>query len=102
MTENRKTDYRSLSSVEIQQLTEQGCICNNWGTVQVAEPFLAERVRGVEFAGNVFLGSLGSEIRRGIASAKSCGVYNARGQDCVVGNGVRIANIGSHIGDYHI
>src|SRR5438105_81606 len=102
MSENLKTDYRSLSSDEIQQLTEQGCICNVWSTVQVVGPFLAERVRGVEFAGMVVLGSLGGEIHHGTASAKPCGVYNARLQDCVIGNGVRIANVGSHIAGYHI
>lgn len=102
MTDGATGNYRSLSAEEIQQLTEQGCTADDWGGVQVAEPFLAERVRGVDFAGNVFLGSLAGNVKRARALEKPCGIYNARLHDCIVGNGVRIANVGSHLAGYRL
>src|SRR6185295_12176925 len=102
MAEGSKRNCRSLSAEEIEQLSEQGCTAEDWGGVRVTEPFLAERVRGVEFVGKVSLGSLSGVIKREGGRPKPCGVYNARLQDCVVGDGVRIANVGSHIACYHI
>src|SRR4051794_10703622 len=100
MTGNKNINYRTLSADEIQQITEQGCIADDWSGIEVAEPFLAERLRGVEFAGKIRLGSLAGDITRG--PAKPCGVYHSRVQDCVIGNGVRIAKVGSHLAGYHI
>src|SRR5262245_34574048 len=102
MATGSKQSFRTLSADEIQQLTEQGCTADDWGCVQVTDPFQAERMRGVEFAGKVSLGSLAGNIERAEEQAKPCGVYHARLQDCVVGNGVRIANVGSHLASYHI
>ena len=102
MADGSKLNYRSLSADEIQQLTEQGCTADDWGGLQVSEPFLAARVRGVEFAGKVRLGSLAGNVQRADGPAKSCGVYHARVQNCVVGDGARIANVGSHLAGYHI
>lgn len=102
MTESPKRNYRSLSAGEITQLTEQGCTAPDWAGVQIIEPFLAERLRNVEFVGNVLIGSLAGDTQRPGTRAKPCGIYNARVQDCVIGNGVRIANVGSHLAGYHI
>src|SRR4051794_17255805 len=102
MADNSKPNYRSLSADEIQQLTEQGCTAQDWGGLQVTEPFLAERVRDVDFAGTVRLGSFAGNVQREGALAKPCGVYYARVQDCVVGDSVRIANVGSHLVGYRI
>jgi hypothetical protein len=94
--------YRPLRDDEIRQLKAQGCAADDWGGVQVAEPFLAERVVQAEFAGTVSIGSLAGEVRRKDSPAKPCGIYRARVQDCVIGNGVRIANVGGHISGYHV
>jgi hypothetical protein len=102
MADGLKREYRSLSSEEIEQLTQQGCTADDWSGVQVAEPFLAERVRGVEFVGKVVFGSLGGTIQRGMGAAKPCGLYNARIQDCVIGDGVRIANVGNNLAGYRV
>ena len=102
MSEHKKANYRPLSADEIGQLKEQGCTADDWGGIQVAQPFFAERLRGVEFVGNVSLGSLAGEVRRQKGLAKPCGIYHARLQDCVVGDGVRIANVGSHLAGYHV
>ncbi len=74
----------------------------DWSRLRIAEPFLVERIRNVDFAGNVSLGNLAGDIQRKGAAAKPCGVYNARLQDCVVGDGTRIANVGSHLAGYRV
>src|SRR3954465_15609014 len=102
MADGSKTDYRALAADEIRQLTEQGCTAEDWGGVRVAEPFRGERLRNVEFAGTVMLGSMAGDVQREGALAKPCGIYQARVQDCVVGDSVRIANVGSHLANYEI
>jgi hypothetical protein len=102
MADGSKTDYRSLAADEIRQLSEQGCTAEDWGGVRVAEPFRCERLRNVEFAGTVVLGSMAGDVQREGALAKPCGIYQAQVQNCVVGDGVRIANVGSHLSSYEI
>src|SRR5262245_9953720 len=99
---NLERNYRSLREDEIRQLKAQGCTCADWSVVTVAEPFAAERVSNVDFAGKVSLGSLVGDVAREGTLAKPCGIHNARLQDCVIGNNVRIANVGSHVANYHI
>src|SRR5215218_3226721 len=102
MADGSKTDYRSLTADEIGQLTGQGCTAEDWGGVRLAEPFQCERLRNVEFVGTVMLGSMAGEVQRAGALTKPCGIYQARVQDCVIGDGVRIANVGSHLASYEI
>lgn len=102
MPNDSKPEYRSLTAEEIEQLVEQGCTAGNWGNVLVTEPLLAERLRNVEFAGKIHVGSLAGEVNREGGLGKPCGIYNARVQDCVFGNGVRIANVGNHLAGYQV
>src|SRR3989304_5088398 len=102
MTVNSQRDRRPLRDGEVRQLQAQGCTAQDWDTVRVAEPFLAERVTHVDFVGEVSLGSLAGEVHRAGTRAKPCGVYRARLQDCVVGDAVRIANVAGHLAGYHI
>src|SRR5438874_6716285 len=102
MAAGEKLKYRVLREDEIQRLESQGCTSEDWNTVQVAEPFRSDRVRGVDFIGKSFLGSLAGYVQRTSGFAKPCGIYNGRVQDCVIGGGVRIANVGSHLAGYHI
>jgi hypothetical protein len=95
-------DHRPLHEDEIRQLQSQGCTAEDWQRVRVAEPFLADRVRDVQFAGNVSIGLLAGNIQRSGWLAKPCGLYRARLHDCVIGDGVRIANVGGHLAGYHI
>jgi hypothetical protein len=94
-------EYRPLTAEEIQTLTDQGCCCNDWANVQVAEGFLVDRVRGATFSGTILLGDNSGET--GLCrTLKPNGIYNAHLDNCVVGDCVRIANIGSHIANYDI
>jgi len=102
MINDSKRPYRSLSDDDVRQLKAQGCTAEDWRNVRVAEPFVAERICQVDFAGQVSLGTLQGDVRRDGARPKPCGIYRARLADCVVGNGVRIANVAGHLAGYRI
>jgi hypothetical protein len=94
--------HRSLRDEEVHQLQSQGCTADDWQAVRVAEPFLVDRVRHVDFVGRVSIGNLAGEMTRPSAPAKPCGIYRARIHNCEIGDNVRIANVGGHLADYHI
>jgi hypothetical protein len=103
MTENKtKKNHRPLREDEIEQLKAQSCSASDWSSVQVTEPFLADRVRAADFTGQIRLGSLAGEIQQSETLKKPCGIYNARVHNCVIGDGVRVANVAGHLSDYHI
>ena len=54
--------WRALSAEEIAQLAQQGCTCNDWSKVQVADGFRADRVRMTHFCGDIRLGVFEKEI----------------------------------------
>lgn len=94
--------HRPLQDEEIRQLKSQGCAAQDWHTVRVTEPFLADRVCHAEFAGDVLLGSLAGDVQPAGMLAKPAGIYRARLHNCVVGDGARIANVAGHLSGYHI
>jgi len=96
------TSYRPLTSAEIEQLEARGCTAQVWQNVEVAEKFDPSRLRDVTFSGNVRLGKLEGSVDCGNGVEKPAGVYGTYLADCIVGDGVRIANIGSHIANYSI
>lgn len=50
-------DYRKLTLDEIAQLREQGCRCDNWEYISVAEDFAPSDIINVRFEGEVRIGS---------------------------------------------
>ena len=53
-------EYRKLTLDEIAQLREQGCRCDNWEYISVAEGFAPSDIINVRFEGEV---RIGSEVR---------------------------------------
>src|SRR3954462_5340324 len=100
MAAAEKASYRALRAEEIKQLESQGCTASNWADVRVTEPFLSDRIRQVDFGGKISIGSLAGEIQREKSPAKACGIYRSTVRDCVVGDGVRIANVNRHLASY--
>ncbi len=86
--------YRRLSEKEIKTLELQGCSAGNWNNVEVTGPFLAERLKNVQFEGKVRLGSNTGkvEIQEGIF--KPSGITNCDIRNCVIGDNVFFSNIG--------
>lgn len=95
-------DYRKLGREEIKQLVAQGCSAEDWNNVLVAEPFLVERVRHADFAGKVRIGSLEDAGEQVGSRSWPAGIYHALVRDCVIGNGVRVAQVAGHLSGYHL
>lgn len=49
--------YRKLTLTEIETLQSQGCRCQSWEQISVAEEFSAAEIRNVRFEGEVRIGS---------------------------------------------
>jgi len=55
--------YRPISSEQITQLNEQGCSCEDWSKVEVAEGFRSETVRSTHFCGQIKLGVFDKDVK---------------------------------------
>jgi len=95
------SNFRPLSSSEIELLTSNGCAAKSWENIRVADNFLADHVINGKFSGSVVLGSFQGDVELDGLS-RPCGIYNARLHDCIVGENVLIENVGSAISNYHI
>jgi len=95
-------EFRLLSPEEISQLTSQGCTCDDWSKVEVAEGFDVSRVKSAHFGGQVRLGVLESETTFTSGVTKRAGITNAWIYNCRVGNNVYINNVRSYIANYVI
>jgi hypothetical protein len=94
-------DYRNLSSEEVGVLESQGCFCENWQNVEVAQNFSTKFCRNAHFSGHVKIGETGKKTQ--VSSVeKHCGIYNAHVHNCTISDDVYISNIGTHIANYEI
>ncbi|MFV2068472.1 MAG: DUF4954 family protein, partial [Pirellulales bacterium] len=87
---------------EIRTLVDHGCHAEDWTRVLVADPFLPERTRNVRLIGSVKIGVLEGTFAITPGLEKPAGLYNALIANCTIGNGVRVAQIGSHLANYEI
>ena len=68
--------------------------------MQVAEGFRVDRVHDTHFAGPVRIGA-NTGVVTGVAGVeKACGVSRAHISNCIIGDNVRIANVGVHLANY--
>ncbi len=93
---------RPLSADEITRLTSQGCSCDDWSNVQVADGFDAARVKSTHFSGGVKLGAFGGEVSFFGNVKKQTGISNATIHNCTIGNNVYIDQIRNYIANYII
>lgn len=93
---------RRLDKVEIAQLEAQGCECEDWARVQVAESFRPDRVREVRFRGDVVLGRCFGKVRLD-GWEESSAIIRATLVDCRIDDGVVIRDVGildrMHVGN---
>jgi hypothetical protein len=94
--------HRSLSSEEITMLTNQGCSCTDWSSVQVTEGFDPSRVRSTHFSGRVELGVFEKEVSFCGGVKKPAGISNATIHNCTIGNNVYINQVRNYISNYTI
>ncbi|MHB8974658.1 MAG: DUF4954 family protein [Pirellulaceae bacterium] len=95
-------NYRALSNRDIELLERCGCTAegNDWTRVQVTDPFDPARIVATHFGGQVQIGALTGVTHT--SPAKPSAIQHACLIDCVVGDHVRIVNVGVHICNYDI
>jgi hypothetical protein len=97
-----KSELRLLFPEEITLLEKQGCTCENWNLLKVAENFNPKKITTTHFSGIVHLGSFEKEITLYGGLRRSTGISNATIFNCSIGNNVYINNIRSYIANYSI
>ena len=94
--------HRTLTKEEINSLTHNGCSCDDWSGVQVAEGFDPSRYVNVTFSGTVKLGRLNGTHTDESGVLIRSGISNAHIHNCNIGSDVLIVNIGEYIANYNI
>jgi hypothetical protein len=91
-----------LSAEQIKQLTLQGCTCEDWSKIQVAEGFNPNCVKSTHFSGDVKLGIFEKRVSFCGGVSKPTGISDATIHNCTIGNNVYIARISNYIANYII
>jgi NDP-sugar pyrophosphorylase family protein len=94
--------FRPIVAEEISKLTEQGCSCDDWSGVQVAEGFDAGKVKTTHFSGQVKLGVFDKQVSFPGGVMRPAGISNATIHNCTIGNNVYINQVKNHIANYII
>ncbi len=94
--------HQGLKPTEIRQLERQGCEAEQWARVHVAADCDLTRLRHVTFAGDVWVGRFRGEQQLPGGIRLRTGIYQARLQDCRVGNDVLIHSVRQGIANYDI
>jgi len=93
---------RPLTSQDIGQLTDQGCTCNDWSKVEVAECFRPDSIKWTHFCGHIKLGVFEKQVSFSGAVTKPAGIYHATIHNCTVGDNAYIGHVRSYIANYVI
>lgn len=94
--------FHSLSDEQINQLISQGCTCEDWSKVQVAEGFKAQAIKSTHFSGNIKLGVFSKQVSFFGGVSKSAGISDATIHNCTIGNNVYISRVRNYIANYVI
>jgi hypothetical protein len=93
---------RALSAEEIGRLTGQGCSCEDWSKVRVADGFRPERVKSTHFSGNIEMGAFEKQLSFCGGITKPAGISNATIHNCRIGDNVYINQVKSCVANYVI
>lgn len=99
MSDNR---YSPLTREQIEALECNGCRCDDWNAVQVADGFEADAVSDVVFRGQVRVGRTDGTVPCGEGLSAAAGIREAELQDVAVGDNVRIANVRGRLANLDI
>ena len=87
--------YRNLTGSEVAIAERNGCRAQDWGRVLVRDPFLAERLVGSYFSGDIRIGAVDGNATFPGGGVKPCGVYHSAIHNCEIGDNVHIARAGN-------
>ena len=77
---------RNLTEKEITILTNQGCIAEEWSTIQVKDGFTPQYINNVEFYGQVTLGVFQKDVEVAPGFSKHSGIRYATLRNVVIGD----------------
>ena len=86
---------RNLTQEEIAILTRQGCIAENWSSVQVKDEFNPQYVSNVEFYGQVTLGTFQKDREVAPGFKKHSGIHYATLRNTIIGDDCLIEHVGT-------
>jgi len=92
--------FHSLSAEQIDQLIRQGCTCEDWSKIQVAEGFDAVSVKSTHFSGDVKLGVFEKRASFLGGVSKPTGISDAAIHNCIIGNNVYISRVRNYVANY--
>jgi hypothetical protein len=95
-------EFLPLTAEQINQLISQGCSCEDWSNVLVAQDFNAHRVTSTHFSGQIRLGIFEKQVSFYGGVRKQAGISNATIHNCVIGNNVYISHVKNYIANYII
>lgn len=95
-------EYRLLTNEEISILEDNGCMAEDWTSINVAADFKPTYIKNVNFYGDVFLGVFEKNIEVSNGFIRHSGIRNATLRNVSIGDNCLIENIGNYINDYAI
>ena len=97
-----ETKFRPLSDKEIAKLTSQGCSCDDWSKVEVADGFNPAAVKSTHFSGQIKLGVFEEQLSFFGGITRPAGISNAAIHNCTIGDNVYINHVRNCIANYRI
>jgi hypothetical protein len=94
-------NIRALTNEEILQLKQNGCQAQSWDKISVSKTFDPDRVKNVDFAGTVYIGTFKKEKEIYDGITKPSGLYKCHIQDCIIHDDVHISNV-NFLANYEI
>lgn len=95
-------EYRLLTNEEISILEDNGCMAEDWTSINVAADFKPTYIKNVNFYGDVFLGMFEKNIEVSNGFIRHSGIRNATLRNVSIGDNCLIENIGNYINNYAI
>ena len=93
---------RNLTQHEIDSLTGNHCVAEDWTQIFVSEDFSPEHISFTRFSGRITLGRFVKTFQLAGGLCRHSGIRNATLHHCEIGNDVLIENVANHISNYRI
>ena len=90
-------EYRLLTNEEISILEDNGCMAEDWTSINVAADFKPTYIKNVNFYGDVFLGVFEKNIEVSNGFIRHSGIRNATLRNVSIGDNCLIDNIANYI-----
>lgn len=97
-----ESGYRKLTLEEIDELSKQGCTCEDWSSIDVVKEFISSNIRNARFSGYNKLGRFEAVLTLFGGVRMKSGIVNAHLHNCVIGDNSLVSSVKSYIANYNI